>query len=54
MQGNNKPLATIVDWATTFDDHEGAKVPTVKLIAPIAILHHCKSAIAPAMKLVCM
>jgi hypothetical protein len=44
VQGNNKPLATIGDWATTFDDHEGAKTSTVKLITPIAILHHCNEA----------
>jgi hypothetical protein len=50
IQGNNEPLATMGVWATTFDDCEGAKVPTVKLIAPIAILHHCKSALAPAVE----
>jgi hypothetical protein len=54
VQGNDEPLATMGDWATTFDNREGAKVPMVKLIAPIAIPHHCKSAIALAMKLVCL
>ncbi len=44
MQGKDKPLATIGDWATAFDDHEGAKAPTVKLIAPNMILHHCNKA----------
>jgi hypothetical protein len=44
VQGKNKPLTTIGDWAMTFDDPEGAKAPTVKLIAPIAILHHCNEA----------
>jgi hypothetical protein len=38
----------------TFDNREGNKVPTVKLIAPIAIPHNCKSTIVPAMKLVCL
>jgi hypothetical protein len=52
VQGNNEPLATIGNWATTFDNCEDVKVSAVKLIAPIAILHHCKSAIAPVMKLV--
>jgi hypothetical protein len=32
------------NWATTFDDHAGAKVLTMKLIAPIAIPHHCNEA----------
>ena len=32
MQGNNKPLTTIGDWATTFSDREGAKALTIKLI----------------------
>jgi hypothetical protein len=54
VQGNDKPLATMGDWATTFDDRDGVKAPAVKLIAPIAILHHCKSATAPATKLVCL
>jgi hypothetical protein len=36
-----------------FEDPEGAKVPTAKLIAPIAT-HYSKSTIAPAMKLVCL
>jgi hypothetical protein len=40
VQGNNKPLATKSNWATTFDDHEGAKAPMVKLIMPIMIPHH--------------
>jgi hypothetical protein len=54
MQGNNKPLAIMGDWAMTFGNREGAKAPTVKFITPIVILHHCKSAIAPVMKLVCL
>jgi hypothetical protein len=54
VQGSNEPLTTLGDWATSFDDREGAKAPTVRLIAPIAILHHCKSAIVPVMKLVCL
>jgi hypothetical protein len=44
MQGNNEPLTTIGDWAKTFDDCEGNKAPTVKLISPIAIPHHCNEA----------
>jgi hypothetical protein len=40
MQGNDKPLATKSDWTMTFDDREGAKAPTVKLIVPITIPHH--------------
>ena len=54
VQGNDEPLATMGDWAMTFDDREGTKAPRVKLIAPIAILYHLKSAIVPAMKLVCL
>jgi hypothetical protein len=54
VQGNDKPFATMDDWAMTFDDREGAKAPTVRLIATITILHHRKSAIVPAMKLVCL
>jgi hypothetical protein len=46
MQGNNKPLATKIIWATTFENCKGAKVPAVRsLIIAISI-------IAPAMKLV--
>jgi hypothetical protein len=41
VQGNDKPLTTKSDWATTFNDHEGAKAPTVKLIVPVMIPHHC-------------
>ncbi len=40
VRGNDEPLTTIGDWATTFDDHEDAKGPTVRLIAPIATIHH--------------
>jgi hypothetical protein len=47
VQDNGKPLATMGNC-------EGAKAPVVKLIAPILILHHGKSAIAPVMKLVCL
>jgi hypothetical protein len=50
IQGNDEPHAIMGDWATTFDDCEGVKAPTVKLIAPIAILHHCKSAVRPAVE----
>jgi hypothetical protein len=41
VQGNDKPLTTIGDWATTFDDSEGAKVLTIKLIMLIVISYHC-------------
>jgi hypothetical protein len=41
VQGNNKPLTTIGDWATTFDDHEGTNALMIKLIALIAIPYHC-------------
>ncbi len=44
VQGNHEPRTTIGDWATTFNDREGAKAPKVRLIAPIAILHHCNEA----------
>jgi hypothetical protein len=54
VQGNDKPLATMGDWAMTFDNCEGAKAPTVRLIASITILHHRKHAIVPVMKLVCL
>ncbi len=54
VQGNDKPLATKSNWAMTFDNHEDAKMLIIKLIAPITILHHCKSAIATGMKLVCL
>jgi hypothetical protein len=37
VQGNKEPLTTIGDWATTFDDSEGAKTLTIKLITLIAI-----------------
>ncbi len=40
MQGNDKPLTTIGDWATTFDDDEGAKALRIKSIAPIPIPYH--------------
>jgi hypothetical protein len=40
MQGNAKPLTTIGDWATTFDNREGAKVLTIKLIALIVTPYH--------------
>ncbi len=53
VQCNNEPLTTIGDWDTTFNDHEGAKALTIKLI----VLNHDPlplqwSAIAPAMMLV--
>ena len=55
MQGNNKPLTTTGDWATTFKDHEGTKALTNKLIVlnrnPLPLQW---SAIAPAIKLVCL
>jgi hypothetical protein len=38
MQGNDKPFTTVGDWATTFDNCEGAKVLMIKSIAPIVIL----------------
>ncbi len=41
MQGNDEPLTTIGDWATTFNDCEVAKVLTIKLIMLIAISYHC-------------
>jgi hypothetical protein len=41
VQGKDKPLATMGDWATTFNDREGAKVLTIKLIARIVTPHHC-------------
>ncbi len=44
VQGNNEPLTTIGDWATTFDDCEGAKVLMIKSIAPIVIPYHCNLA----------
>jgi hypothetical protein len=44
VQGNNEHLTTKSNWATTFDDHEGAKAPRVKLIMPIMIPHHCNKA----------
>ncbi len=44
MQGNNKPLAKMGEWATTFDNHEGAKAPAVRLIASITTPHHCHGA----------
>jgi hypothetical protein len=40
VQDNDKPLATIGDWATTFDDREGTKALTIKSIALIAIPCH--------------
>jgi hypothetical protein len=40
VQGNDEPLTTIGDWATTFDDSEGAKAITIKSIVPIAIPYH--------------
>ncbi len=40
VQGNDEPLTTIGDWATTFGDCEGAKVLTIKSIAPIVIPYH--------------
>ncbi len=40
VQGNNEPLTTIDDWASTFDDCEGAKALTIKSIALIAIPYH--------------
>jgi hypothetical protein len=52
MQSEDKPLATKSSWAMTYDDCKDAKAPAVKFIVPIAILHHFKSAIVPAMKLV--
>ncbi len=44
VQSNNKPLTTKSNWARTFDNHEGAKAPGVKLIVPITIPHHCNKA----------
>jgi hypothetical protein len=44
MQGNDKPLATMGGWATTFDNHEGAKALTVKLIVPVVTPHHSNEA----------
>jgi hypothetical protein len=44
MQGNNKPLAILGNWASTFDYHEGAKVLAINLIEPIAIPYHCDKA----------
>jgi hypothetical protein len=44
MQGNDKPLTTIGDWATTFDNREGTKVLTIKSIALIVIPNHCNEA----------
>ncbi len=41
MWGNDEPLTTIGDWATIFDNGEGAKAPMVRLIAPNGILPHC-------------
>jgi hypothetical protein len=41
VQDNNEPLTTIGDWAMTFDDREGAKALTIKLIVPITIPYHC-------------
>ncbi len=41
VQGNDKPLTTIGDWAMTLDDCDGAKVLTNKSIAPIVIPYHC-------------
>jgi hypothetical protein len=41
VQGNDKPLTTIGDWATTFDDCEGAKALTTKSFVPIVIPYHC-------------
>ncbi len=40
VQGNDEPLTTIGDWATTFDDCEGAKALTIKSIALIVIPYH--------------
>jgi hypothetical protein len=40
VQGNYKPLTTMGDWATTFNDHEGTKPLAINLIEPIAIPHH--------------
>jgi hypothetical protein len=44
VQGNDEPLTTIGDWATTFDDREGAKAIMIKSIVPIAIPYHCNEA----------
>jgi hypothetical protein len=41
MQGNNKPLAIEGDWAMTFDNCKGTKVPAKKSITPIAIPYIC-------------
>jgi hypothetical protein len=41
MQGNNELLTTIGDWATTFNNYEGIKALTIKLIMPIVIPYHC-------------
>jgi hypothetical protein len=37
VQGNDEPLTTIGDWATTFDNCEGAKALTIESIVPIVI-----------------
>ena len=52
VQGNTKPLTTIDEWATTFDNCEGTKAPMVRLIAPID--HHNEAPIAPLLKRVCL
>jgi hypothetical protein len=44
MQGNNKPLATMGNWATFFDNGEGANALRIKPIAPIATPHNCNEA----------
>jgi hypothetical protein len=44
VQGNNEPLPTMGDWATTFNDREGAKALTIKLIMLIVTPHHCNEA----------
>ncbi len=40
VQGNDNTLTTIGDWATTFDNREGTKALTIKLISPIMIPYH--------------
>ncbi len=52
MQGNNKPLTTIGDWATTFSNREGAKALTIKLIVLNRDPLPFKSVIVTTMKFV--
>jgi hypothetical protein len=40
VQGNDKPLAKMGNWDTTFNNPELAKALMIKLIVPIATPHH--------------